>query len=106
MAENCFIHFMDSVNKFSSEERSEISKSFRKDLKAYKISGAIMKIVESASNKVPVYINVMCQQARKKNFSSEFEAECDKLSRQYIKTRPDVASKIKALRKVVMDNAK
>ena len=106
MAENCFIHFMDSVNKFSSEERSEISKAFRKDLKAYKISGAIMKIVESASNKVPVYVNVMCQQARKKNFVTEFEEECNRLRRLYARTRPEVALKIRHLHDVVIDSLK
>ena len=106
MAENCFIHFMDSVNKFSSEERSEISKSFRKDLKAYKISGAIMKIVESASNKVPVYINVMCQQCRKKKFVTEFEEECSRLRRLYARTRPEVALKIRHLHDVVIDSLK
>ena len=106
MAENCFIHFMNSVNKFSPEERSEISKAFRKDLKAYKISGAIMKIVESASNKVPVYVNVMCQQARKKNFVTEFEEECNRLRRLYARTRPEVALKIRHLHDVVIDSLK
>ena len=106
MAENCFIHFMDSVNKFSSEERSEISKSFRKDLKAYKISGAIMKIVESASNKVPVYINVMCQQARKKDFIAEFNEECSRLRRLYLRDRAELAENISALHEVVKDSLK
>ena len=104
--ENCFIHFMEGINKFSSEERSEISKAFRKDLKAYKISGAIMKIVESASNKVPVYVNVMCQQARKKNFAEEFKKECNRLRRLYARTRPEVADKIRFLHEVVMDSLK
>lgn len=106
MANNIFIDFKDGINNFSAAERAKIGRSFREELQTYKIGGAIMKIVDSSSDKVPVYVSVMCQQARKKNFASEFEAECDKLSRQYIKTRPDVASKIKALRKVVMDNAK
>lgn len=106
MAKNCFINFMEGVNKFSSEERSEISKSFRKDLKAYKISGAIMKIVESASDKVPVYINVMCQQARKKNFITEFEEECSQLRRLYVRDRAEVAEKIHALHEIVTDSLK
>ena len=106
MANNIFSDFKDGINNFSAAERAKIGRSFREELQTYKIGGAIMKIVDSSSDNVPVYVSVMCQQARKKNFASEFEAECDKLSRQYIKTRPDVASKIKALRKVVMDNAK
>lgn len=106
MAENCFINFMEGVNKFSSEERSEIAKSFRKDLKSYKISGAIMKIVESASDKVPVYINVMCQQARKKNFAAEFNEECSRLRRMYIHDRAELAEKIHALREIVTDSLK
>ena len=103
---NCFVNFSEGVNGFSSEERSEISKAFRKDLKAYKVSGAIMKIVESASNKVPVYINVMCQQCRKKKFVTEFEEECNRLRRLYARTRPEVALKIRHLHDVVIDSLK
>ena len=106
MAENCFINFMEGVNKFSSEDRNEISKSFRDDLKAYKVSGAIMKVVESNSEKVPVYVNVLCQQSRKKKFAEDFDKECSRLRRLYVRTRPEVADKIRFLHEVVMDSLK
>ncbi len=106
MAENCFINFMESVNKFSSEDRNEISKSFREDIKAYKVSGAIMNVVESNSEKVPVYVNVLCQQCRKKNFAEEFKKECNRLRRLYLRTRPEVALKIRHLHDVVIDSLK
>lgn len=106
MAENCFINFMEGVNKFSAEERAKIAKSFREDLKHYKIGGAILNIVESTSEKVPVFINVMCQQSRKKQFFAEFTAECDRLRDIYKRNRTEVAEKIASLREIVLDSLK
>ena len=106
MAENCFINFMEGVNKFSSAERAKIAKSFREDLKHYKVSGVILNIVESTSDKVPVFINVMCQQARKKQFAADFTAECDRLRDIYKRNRTDVAQKIASLREIVLDSLK
>ncbi len=106
MAENCFINFMEGVNKFSAEERAKIAKSFREDLKHYKIGGAILNIVESTSEKVPVFINVMCQQSRKKQFFAEFTAECDRLRDIYKRNRTEVAEKIASLHKIVLDSLK
>ena len=106
MAENCFINFMEGVNKFSAEERAKISKSFREDLKHYKIGGAILNIVESTSEKVPVFINVMCQQSRKKQFFAELTAECDRLRDIYKRNRTEVAEKIASLHKIVLDSLK
>lgn len=106
MAENCFINFMEGVNKFSAEERAKIAKSFREDLKHYKIGGAILNIVESTSEKVPVFINVMCQQSRKKQFFAEFTAECDRLRDIYKRNRTEVAQKIASLREIVLDSLK
>ena len=106
MVENCFINFMEGVNKFSAEERAKIAKSFREDLKHYKIGGAILNIVESTSEKVPVFINVMCQQSRKKQFFAEFTAECDRLRDIYKRNRTEVAEKIASLHKIVLDSLK
>lgn len=106
MAENCFINFMEGVNKFSAEERAKIAKSFREDLKHYKIGGAILNIVESTSEKVPVFINVMCQQSRKKQFAADFTAECDRLRDIYKRNRTEVAQKIASLREIVLDSLK
>ena len=102
---NAFIDFVAKVNEFSAEERAKISKAFRKDLKAYKVSGAIMKIVESNSDKVPIYINVMMQQCRKKAFAEEFNSECYRLRKLYCRTRPDLYDKIQDLYEVVVLNA-
>ena len=97
---------MEGVNKFSAEERAKIAKSFREDLKHYKIGGAILNIVESTSEKVPVFINVMCQQSRKKQFAAEFTAECDRLRDIYKRNRTEVAEKIASLREIVLDSLK
>lgn len=105
MARNSFIDFMAKVNEFSTEERAKVSKAFRKDLKAYKVSGAIMKIAESGSDKVPLYINVMCQQCRKKAFAAEFNSECDRLKKLYFRNRPELSEKIQDLYEVVVLNA-
>ena len=105
MAGNSFIDFMTKVNEFSTEERAKASASFRNDLKTYKLSGAIMKIAESGSDKVPLYINVICQQCRKKSFAVEFNSECDRLKKQYFRTRPEIYEKIRDLLEVVKLNA-
>ena len=76
------------------------------DLKHYKVGGAILNIVESTSDKVPVFINVMCQQARKKQFAADFTAECDRLRDIYKRNRTEVAQKIASLREIVLDSLK
>ena len=104
MANNAFRGFQEGANRFTAKERSEISKSFRKDLQDYKIGGAIMKVVTTSSEKVPVYVNVLCQQCRKKSFAAEFEAECSKLRKLYIRDHMAVAEKIRQLHEAVMES--
>ena len=106
MANNIFIDFKDGINNFSAAERAKIGRSFREELQTYKIGGAIMKIVDSSSDKVPVYVSVMCQQARKKDFIAEFNEECSRLRRLYLRDRAELAEKISALHEVVKDSLK
>ncbi len=102
MANNAFRDFQKDANRFTAKERSEIAKSFKKDLQDYKVGGAIMKVVTTHSEKVPVYVRILCQQCRKKSFATEFEAECNKLRKLYIRDHMMVAEKIRQLQEIVM----
>ncbi|MDO4161474.1 MAG: hypothetical protein Q4D80_00515 [Pseudomonadota bacterium] len=105
MEKNVYSNFMAVVKQSTPEERNKVAASFRKDLKAYKIGGAVMKIVDSKSEKVPLYINVMCQQYRKAQFAEEFDAECRRLCSVHWQN-PEMVQRIRALHEVVSTSKK
>ena len=65
--------------EFSREERAEISKKFRDEIKSHGVQSAILTVVDSTSEKTEVRKTVLAQQCRKKDFAEKFRAACEEL---------------------------
>lgn len=63
--------------EFSREERAEISKKFRNEIKSHGVQSAILTIVDSTSEKTEVRKTVLAQQCRKKDFAEQFKKACN-----------------------------
>ena len=62
---------------YSREERAEISKRFRNEIKSHGIQSAILTVVDSTSDKTEVRKTVLAQQCRKKDFAEKFKKACE-----------------------------
>ena len=63
--------------EYSREERAEISKKFREEIKSHGIQSAILTVVDSTSDKTEVRKMVLSQQCRKKEFAEKFRKACE-----------------------------
>lgn len=63
--------------EFSREERAEISKKFRDEIKSHGVQSAILTVVDSTSDKTEVRKTVLAQQCRKKDFAEKFKKACE-----------------------------
>lgn len=63
--------------EFSREERAEISKKFRDEIKSHGVQSAILTVVDSTSDKTEVRKTVLAQQCRKKDFAEKFRKACE-----------------------------
>ena len=63
--------------EFSREERAEISKKFRDEIKSHGVQSAILTVVDSTSEKTEVRKTVLAQQCRKKDFAEKFKKACE-----------------------------
>ena len=72
---------------FSREERAEISRKFREEIKAYGLVQAILTVMDSRSEKNVIKKTVLAQQCRKKDFAKKFEAACESIRELYPKRK-------------------
>lgn len=82
------------------EVRAQISKEFRAEIQQHGLANAILSVVGSTSEKVPVKRNVLMQQCRKADFNARFQETCSRLvtahptlAMQIIELKQDVCSK-------------
>lgn len=73
--------------EFSREERAEISRKFRQELKAHGLVNAVLTVLDSQSEKNEVKKLVLAQQCRKKDFAKKFEAACESIKELYPKRK-------------------
>ena len=76
---------------FSREERAEISKKFRDEIKSRGIQRAILTVVDSTSDKTEVRKTVLVQQCRKKDFAEKFRKACELLLKSVNSTEKKIA---------------
>ena len=86
--------------EFSREERAEISKKFREEIKNHGIQSAILTVVDSTSDKTEVRKTVLAQQCRKKDFAEKFRKACEFLLKSVDGTEKKLA--IMQLRKEML----